>query len=197
MIVQDFLTHLAEVNANTMAGSDSANLNLERFWAIATLSQFKNHFDTIYVLGSWYGNVALLLFMLNKYISFTCIVNVDINDDSLLKGQQRLNQLGLSSKIINMRRDANNINYKQLGPNGLVINLSCHNIAKLGWLENIPSGTWTVLQARNNDSGAENQYRNFNEFTRSFPLEKTLYQDTLTLNDPDGDYEQYMKIGIK
>jgi hypothetical protein len=197
MIVQDFLTPLAEVNSNTLTGSDSANLNLERFWAIATLAQIKNQFDTIYILGSWYGNVALLLFMLDQYISFDRIVNVDINGRSLQQGQQRLAQLGLDDKIQNMRRDANDLDYRQLGPDGLVVNLSCHNIDGSEWLAHIPSGTWTVLQARNRDPGAANQFDSLEAFDSAYPLSRTAYQGALDLTDPDGAYEQYMKIGTR
>ena len=197
MIVQDFLTPLVELYPNTVTGSKGSSLNLERFWAVATLSQIKNNFDTIYILGSWYGNVALLLFMLERYISFDRIINVDINADSLEIGQQRLAKLGLDNKTKPMHRDANELDYRQLGPDGLVINLSCHDIPELEWLEHIPAGTWVVLQARNNDPGAANQFRSFKQFDRTYPLSHTAYQGTLDLEDPDGDYQQYMKIGQK
>jgi len=197
VILQDFLTPLAEVDPNTLSGSDSPNLNLERFWAVAELSKIKDQFDTIYILGSWYGNVALMLFMLKQYISFDRIINDEINAKSLLVGQEKLKQLGLSNKIQPMLKDANQLDYQQLGTNGLVINLSCHNIPSLKWLDHIPAGTMVVLQARNQDPGACNQYKNFAQFDRGLPLDQTLYQDTLSLNDPDGAYEQYMKIGIK
>jgi len=197
VILQDFLTPLAEVDPNTLSGSDSPNLNLERFWAVAELSKIKNQFGTIYILGSWYGNVALMLFMLKQYISFDRIINDEINAKSLLVGQEKLKQLGLADKTQPMLKDANQLDYQQLGTNGLVINLSCHNIPSLQWLDHIPAGTMVVLQARNQDPGARNQYKNFAQFDRGLPLDQTLYQDTLSLNDPDGAYEQYMKIGIK
>jgi len=197
MIVRDFLTPLAELYPNTLAGSQGSSLNLERFWAVATLSQIKNRFDTIYILGSWYGNVALLLFMLDKYSTFDRIVNVDTNTNALEVGQQRLAQLGLDNKTEPMRKDANRLDYRQLGSDGLVINLSCHNIKGLAWLEHIPAGTWVVLQARNQDPGAVNQYNSFEKFNRDYLLSRTAYQGTLDLKDPDGSYEQYMKIGRK
>jgi hypothetical protein len=196
MIAQEILTPLAEVNPNTLSGSDSPNLNLERFWAVAELAKIKNQFDTIYILGSWYGNVALMLFMLERYIKFDQIINDEINGDSLRTGQQRLKQLGLDNRTQPMLKDANDLNYNQLGTDGLVINLSCHNIPSLEWLDHIPAGTMVVLQARNQDPGAVNQYKNFAQFDRTLPLTQTLYQDRLKLKDPDGIYEQYMKIGI-
>jgi len=197
MIAQEILTPLAEVAPNTLSGSDSPNLNLERFWAVAELSKIKNQFDTVYILGSWYGNVALMLFMLNQYVSFDRIINNEINRDSLRIGQQRLKQLGLANRTQPMLKDANRVNYNQLGTDGLVINLSCHNIPSLEWLDHMPKGTMVVLQGRNQDPGAKNQYKNFSQFDQALPLSQTLYQDRLRLNDPDGTYDQYMKIGIK
>jgi len=197
MIAQEILTPLAEVAPNTLSGSDSPNLNLERFWAVAELSKIKNQFDTVYILGSWYGNVALMLFMLNQYVSFDRIINNEINRDSLRIGQQRLKQLGLANRTQPMLKDANRVNYNQLGTDGLVINLSCHNIPSLEWLDHMPKGTMVVLQGRNQDPGAKNQYKNFSQFDQALPLSQTLYQGTLSLTDPDGAYEQYMKIGIK
>jgi len=197
VIINEILTPLVELSPDTLTGSKSSSLNLERFWAIATLSQIKNNFDTIYILGSWYSNVALLLFMLNKYITFDQIINVDTNANALKVGQQRLAKLGLDNKTKPMPKDANELDYQQLGPSGLVINLSCHNINGLSWLNNIPEGTMVVLQARNCDPGAVNQYKNFKEFDMALPITKTLYQNTFKLTDSDGPYEEYMKIGIK
>jgi hypothetical protein len=197
MIVQEILTPLAEVDPNTLKGSDSPNLNLERFWAIAELARIKNQFDTVYILGSWYGNVALMLFMLERYIHFDRIINDETNAKALRTGQERLQRLHLAGRTQAMLKDANRLNYQQLGDNGLVINLSCHNIPGLEWLDRIPAGTMVVLQARNQDPGARNQYRNFAQFDQALPLSQTLHQDTLSLTDPDGPYEQYMKIGIK
>ena len=135
--------------------------------------------------------------MLDKYVSFDRIINVDINAESLEIGQQRLSKLGLDDKTEPMRQDANELDYQQLGDNGLVVNLSCHNIKGSAWLDNIPSGTWVVLQARTNDPGAANQFHSFKQFDRPYPLARTAYQGTLDLEDPDGTYQQYMKIGVK
>jgi hypothetical protein len=53
-----------------------------------------------------------------------------------------------------------------------------------------------VLQARNHDPEAVNQFENFKEFDIALPIAKTLYQNTLELTDSDGPYEEYMKIGV-
>jgi len=197
VILQDFHTPLVEVTADTQAGSDHRSLLMERFWAIAMLSKIKNRFDTIYILGSWYGNVALMLLLLNRYIQFDRIINDDTNAESLAAGQARLDKLGLDRKIRPMHQDANRLSYDQMGANGLVINLSCHNIKGSGWFDRIPNGTQVVLQTRNNDPAAVNQFDTFEQFDQAYQLSQTQYQGTLTLRDPDGLYQDYMKIGRK
>jgi hypothetical protein len=197
VIAQEILTPLAEVTADTQSGSDHRSLLMERFWAIAMLSKIKNKFDTIYILGSWYGNVALMLLLLNRYIQFDRIINDDTNAKSLAAGQARLDKLGLDRKIKPIHQDANRLSYDQMGTDGLVINLSCHNIKGSSWCDRIPNGTQVVLQTRNNDPAATNQFETFEQFDQAYQLSQTQYQGTLTLRDPDGLYQDYMKIGRK
>jgi len=197
MIAREILTPLAEVNASTLEDSSSPNLNLERFWALTALSQLRHQFGTIYVLGSWYGNVALLLFMLQRHLQFDCIINDDVDAGALQAGHRRLQQLGLASRASSLHQDANHLTYDDLGPDGLVMNLSCHNIAGSDWFRHIPQGTWTVLQARDRDPGAVNRYSSFAEFDQAYPLGQELYSGVLPLRDPDGAYQQYMKIGTR
>lgn len=197
MIAREILTPLAEVNANTLEGSSSPNLNLERFWAISALGQLQDRFGTIYVLGSWYGNVSLLLFMMKHYLRFDRIINDDIDEQALQTGHRRLQQLGLASQVSSLHQDANQLAYDELGRNGLVMNLSCHNISGMDWFRHIPRGTWVVLQARDRDPGAVNRYSSFAEFDQAYPLEQEFYTGVLPLDDPDGAYRQYMKIGTR
>jgi hypothetical protein len=48
-----------EVNSLSLKGSLGGNLTENKFWAFTELSEIKNNFDTIYILGSWYGNAGL------------------------------------------------------------------------------------------------------------------------------------------
>ena len=198
MIINEILTlPVNESSGYSLAGSFTHDLIKSKVWLLHELSHISHQFDTVYILGSWYGNVALMLFMLERYIHFDRIINDETNAKALRTGQERLQRLHLAGRTQAMLKDANRLNYQQLGDNGLVINLSCHNIPGLEWLDRIPAGTMVVLQARNQDPGARNQYRNFAQFDQALPLSQTLHQDTLSLTDPDGPYEQYMKIGIK
>ena len=101
-------------------------------------------------------------------------------------GQARLDKLGVDREIRPMHQDANRLSYDQIGANGLVINLSCHNIKGSDWFDRIPNGTQVVLQTRNNDPAAVNQFETFEQFDQAYRLSQTQYQGTLTLQDPDG-----------
>jgi len=193
MIVQEILTPLREVNPNTVEGSFHRSLLLAKTWMISELEQIKTDFDTIYVLGSWYGNMSLLLAA--SQIHYRKIINVEMDQSVLDQSQRMINQLGLGDKITPMLADANSLDYHQLGSNGLVINTSCNNIDGVAWLDHIPAGTYVALQGRNRDPAATNQYDSFNNFDLALPIAHTMYQDQIILQDPETEYECYMKIG--
>lgn len=194
MIVHEILTPLSEVNPDTLAGSFGRNLLLAKTWLIDELEQIQTDFDTIYILGSWYGNMSLLLAA--SKIKYKQIYNVDTDQQSLTQGQQIADQLGLD-RIDIMCKDANTLDYRQLGAKGLVINTSCNNMDRLEWLENIPPGTMVALQGRNNDPEAVTHYNDFQSFDQDLPITKTIYQDEIRLKDPETEHECYMKIGIR
>jgi hypothetical protein len=96
-----------------------------------------------------------------------------------------------------MQKDANDLDYRQLGADGLVINFSTTNIEGSDWFDHIPKGTMVVLKGRNNDEGAVNKFTNLDEFRTKYPLTKTLYSGSLNLQDRTTDYDCYLVIGIK
>ena len=74
-----------EVNSISLSGSFGSNLIENKFWAFTKLSQIKNNFDTVYMLGSWYGNAGLLLSMDPRF-EFDEIINVEKNKNMLKAG---------------------------------------------------------------------------------------------------------------
>jgi hypothetical protein len=92
-----------------------------------------------------------------------------------------------------MHQDANKLDYRRLGKQGLVINTSTSEIKDNTWLENIPQGTLVALQGRK----TLRTTLTLKEFDRNYPLSKTLYLDQLSLKDPEVEYKRFMKIGIK
>jgi hypothetical protein len=91
--------------------------------------------------------------------------------------------------------DANDLDYRQLGDNGVVINTSLTGMQGQAWFDNIPSGTLVVLQSRDNDPG--DAVHSTQDIIDRFPLSEVIYDGELKLQDPETDYTRYMVIGIK
>ena len=176
-------------------GSFTKDLVFSKLWLCKTLSSIKQKFSTIYVLGSWYGNLGLII---SEYspITYKKLINIDINDQ-FLKTSSRLYHMFDIDNVQHMKKDANDLNYSRLDKQGLVINLSCNNIENNSWFKNIPYGTLIALQGRNNDPKSLHNYKNLEDFTNSFPLTIPLFHGKFTLQDPETKYHRYMIIGIK
>jgi hypothetical protein len=176
---------LYEFSPNTLAGSFHKGLVFNKLWLIHELSAIKDHFSVIYILGSWYGNMSVLLSKSN--IKFDHIVNVDKDTKAVKKGHEIAQKMGIDKKIQAMAKDVNTLDYRQLDKDGLVINTSCHDMSNQGWFDNIPKGTMVALQSRTDVDDDLSGYK----------LSETLYQGTIDLEDPETEYTSLLKIGIK
>lgn len=185
-------TDLKETSPITFEGSITSDLIKSKLWICKSLDILnKTEFSTIYILGSWYGNMGFILLKCN--IKFKKIINVDINKKWLTFAHKLLNKLGIN--VQSMNKDANTLSYKQADTNSLVINTSVNEINGKEWFDNIPKGTLVVLQSRNN---ADNiKYETLQQFDQDFFLSDTLVLDQITLEDPETQYQRFMKIGIK
>ena len=56
------------------------------------------------------------------------------------------------------------------------------------WLDNIPQGTLVAMQGR---------HGTLEDFDKQYPLRKTYFLDEVELEDPETEYERFMKIGVK
>ena len=184
-----------EVNSSSLKGSLGKNLTANKVWAFSKLKEIKNNFDTIYILGSWFGNAAILLGFI-KDIKYKKIINVEI-DSTMLKTSKNLIKLAGSTDVDHMLKDANLLDYRQLGDDGLVINFSCNNMSGNNWFDNIPGGTMVLLSSRNNDPNADQEFNSLEEFESSYPLSTTLFSGQKKFKDPETKYDLYLLIGIK
>jgi hypothetical protein len=174
---------LHEFSPNTLKGSFTSDLIASKLWLIDEISNIHKKFNTIYILGSWYGNLSLFLFKKHD-IQFKKIINVDIDKEALSTGQEMANKLKVSNKIEPMVKDANTLDYRQATTPSLVINTSVNDMNNEGWFDNIPKGTLVALQTRD-------------ELLNEFKLSKILYTGKKELKDPETNYTRYMLIGIK
>lgn len=188
---------LQEISPNTVKGSWTSDLTLRKLWGLTELKKIKDRFDTVYILGSWYGNAAIILNLLRKQISFEHIVNVDTDQQALDTSERLLNKMGLAGNTEFMLADANELDYRQLGDNGLVLNFSTVDIAGTDWFENIPPGTTVLVQARDSVEGSPNQFSTVEDLIQRFPLSRVDYQGEKLFKDPETEFKSFMIIGQK
>ena len=94
-----------------------------------------------------------------------------------------------------MFKDANDLDYRQLGMDGAVINTSLTDMDGQDWFRHIPDGTLVAMQARDHDPGY--QFHSTDDILKKFPLSQVLYQGSLKLQDPETHYTRFMVIGRK
>jgi hypothetical protein len=182
---------LNEISPPTFKGSLTPDLLKSKIWLCDELKDLgKTKFSTIYVLGSWYGGMAVTLARCG--IEFEKIINVDADKQHIVVSHNVLSALGIN--VQSMQKDANTLNYKQLDRDSLVINTSLNDIEGTDWFDRLPEGTLVALQSRNNANG---RYDSLEEVDQEFFLSDTLVLDELTLEDPETQYQRFMKIGVK
>jgi hypothetical protein len=196
VILQDFHTHqsnLSESSGYSLAGSFTRDLVASKVWLLTELARIAPQVGTVYVLGSWYGNLAVLL-SLDPVIKYKKLINVE-TDKKFLQASQRIhNYLGMDNTDY-MLKDANTLDYRQLGKDGVVINTSLTDMDGQAWFDRIPKGTLVVMQSRDHDPS--NEAHSTQDIIERFPLNEIIYDGKLELHDPETAYTRYMVIGIK
>lgn len=183
---------LNEISPPTFQGSLTPDLLKSKIWLCNNLKKLgRDKFSTIYILGSWYGSMSVILDRCG--IKFDKVINIDADPKHIALSNKVLSALGLNHECIH--GDANRLKYKRLDKNSLIINTSTNDIDGVRWFDRIPEGTLVALQSRNNVDTPK--YRTLEELDQEFFLTDTLFLDELTLEDPETQYQRFMKIGIK
>jgi hypothetical protein len=185
---------LYESSPDTFEGSNTPDLIESKEWLceiLAGLDLDISEFSTIYILGSWYGNMAYILKQMD--IPFKKIINVDLDKEILDQSEQLLKDAGINN-VESMNKDANTLDYRQVTADSLVINTSTQDIEGTSWYKNIPRGVLIALQGRD---AVKEPFKDLNEFDKTFPMSKISFLGKKKLEDPDTDYLRFMKIGIK
>jgi hypothetical protein len=183
---------LKESSGYSLQGSFTPDLTKSKLWLIQELSKIRDRVSTVYILGAWFGNLSLYM-KLHPAVKTERIINVEADPDFLKQSKRMLDHIGAAC-VDHMRADANDIDYRQLDKDGVVINTSLTDMDGREWYDNIPPGTLVALQARDHDPG--HQFHSTADILRKFPLD-VLYQGELDLEDPETKYTRFMVIGIK
>ena len=182
---------LLETSEDTFQGSLTPDLMASKMWLCDELkSHDRKRFTTIYILGSWYGNMGYIL--KRSGIKFQKIINVD-NDRSRIKFTDELYKR-LNIKADNVWADANTVDFSEADSKSLIICTSPQDIIYTRWFDSIPKGPLIAIQSRNN---AELGNDSLVDFDGQFPMRQVLIVDERTYQDPETDYQRYMKIGVK
>jgi hypothetical protein len=182
-----------ESSGYSLAGSFTRDLTQSKVWLLGELAKIAPNVGTVYILGSWYGNLALYM-ALQPTFDYTNIINVEPDQSMLDQSARMLDRVG-AQNVEHMRKDANDLDYSQLGMAGVVINCSLTDMDGTDWFKHIPDGTLVALQARDHDPGY--QFHSPQDILDKFPLNQVYYTGTLDLQDPETRYNRYMVIGRK
>jgi hypothetical protein len=196
VILQDFHTHqsnLDESSGYSLAGSFTRDLTASKVWLLSQLEKIQQDFSAVYILGSWYGNLALYM-TLEGRIQADKIVLVE-KDKKFLSTSKKLLDLASVDNVEYMLADSNKLDYRQLGDSGVVINTSLTDMPGRAWFLNIPADTLVVMQGRDHDPNRS--FESTQDIVDRFPLSQVLYHGRMKLREPETEYTRYMVIGRK
>ena len=185
------LYQLEESSGYSLQGSFTRDLTTSKVWLMQELARINPAISTVYILGSWFGNLALYM-TLDPMLQVKKIINVETDRSMLDQSKRMLDHVG-ARNVEYMLKDANTLDYRQLGTNGAVINTSLTDMDGTEWFQNIPDGTVVVMQAR--DRVDRKPFYSTDDILRKFPLDQVLYQGSLKLKDPETAYNRFMVIG--
>lgn len=184
---------LDETSPDTLEGSFTDDLIQSKTWLCKKLKEGLGGkcARTIYVLGSWYGNLALLL--QKEGIIFDEIVLVENDEEKLRASQKLLKPFFKPGKLIFLNTDARDMIYDKPG---IIINTSVNDM-KPSWYDIVPDGYRVIVQGRDQASGAVNKIVDIKQFDDMFAMSKVNYLGKRDFEDPETRYTRYMKIGKK
>jgi hypothetical protein len=182
---------ISEASPDTLEGSFTPDLVASKTWLCELLAKGlkgKNA-GTIYILGSWYGN--MVVFLQQAGIKFNKIVLVEPDEEALLRSRELLKTVNDDGKLVLLSVKAEDVVYEKPG---IIINTSCNETGPV-FLTKLPDGMLVALQSRNNVDDVLIDTESLDEFSEYFPLSKIYYQGMKHLEDPETEYDRYMIIG--
>ena len=189
--IEKLVDQLEEASPDTLEGSFTPDLVESKTWLAKLLAKGlkgKNA-GTIYVLGSWYGNMGI--FLQQAGVNFNKLVLVEPDEEKLMRSKDLLQQLNDNGKLILIHQKAEDIVYEKPC---VVINTSCNETGPV-FLTKLPDNVLCCLQARNSNEDTLFPTEQMEDFVDYFPLEKVYYTGEKQLEDPEINYTRFMKIG--
>ena len=189
--VEPAAEEVTEASPNTLEGSFTPDLVESKTWLAEMLAKGlkgKNA-GTIYVLGSWYGNMGI--FLQQAGVKFNKLILIEPNEKWLMHSKELLDTLNDEGKLVLIHQKAEDAVYEKPG---VVINTSCNETGPV-FLTKLPDNMLCLLQARNNNENTLFPTEHEEDFIDYFPLQKVYYTGKKSLEDPEVNYVRYMMIG--
>lgn len=182
-----------ESSPDTMAGSFTPDLEYSKVWlcdVLKSVLQDQPPMD-IYVLGSWYGHLGVVL--QEQGVPFQNLHLVEIDQEKLESSARLLPRLKDQGRLNLIHSPAENVQYQTPC---IVINTSANEMSRT-WLDMLPFDTLVAIQGRNGISDQETPTETLWDFDATFILSEVYYCDRRRCKDPETAYTRFMKVGRK
>jgi hypothetical protein len=159
----------------------------------ALVEVFGGTFDTVWVVGGWYGVLPALLFDDQRF-SIGRIVSFDIDADCAAVASAVNRRPAEEGRFEARTGDMYQLAYNGAMQPDLVINTSCEHIPDVRqWLERLPAGMAVALQSNNyfDDPEHINCVKSLEEFVDQAGLSKIAFHGVLETKK----YARFMLIG--
>lgn len=166
-----------------------------KIWLCNELEKLdKKHYSNVYILGCWSGILGLILYS-RQQIKFDQLTVVDLVKEHIDYAEKVLDVIRCQTKLNCILGDSNYIVYDT---DSLILNVSVDNMLGDDWYRNIPSGSTVVLQSRSGGHDDNiNPVETLVELDNKFPMNTTMFLNSLPFEYPVRSYNRHMKIGIK
>lgn len=168
-----------------------------KLWLCEHLEQINCYENpSIWLLGGWYGVTGFLLLSRNN-MKIKEIRSYDIDPECEGVADKINNNWLIDSwKFKAFTADCNQLDYSN--PPNIVINTSIEHFDSMQWFDRIPNDTLLCLQGNDmNHEDHYSQYKDLNDFTKSFPLKNLFYSGERKFVYPEWEFKRFMLIGVK
>ena len=172
---------------------------VSKLWLCEQLEQYIDKNRDITILGSWH-NVLGFMLSIRKPGYYKNILGVD-SDINVIEIADKITNAWSFGKnqIRNICENANDLEYSN---NDVIINCSAEHFESNQWFDNIPTGTLVCIQSSDVTDPESPWFirqpsSTIDKFVERYPLSKTHYLDTLSIDYTTWGYKRFMIIGEK
>jgi len=166
-----------------------------KLWLCEELEKIVNSVDSIWIYGGWYGLTAFLLCSRNN-IQIKEIRSIDIDPNC----EEIADMINENWKWQGWKFKAVTADCNNTVPVGvdIIINTSTEHFESMDWWNNIPNGTFVILQGNNmpHDDHVIHS-ATLQDFIDQYPLTDYYLKGAKEFKYPEWEFTRFMIMGIK